>query len=111
MGTLIYDGECVEFEDRVLLHLQALIAIRLRRREPFLLSWHPADAFPAARMSMWIDNALPMRFRFGSAATGPLNDGWLTQMNDQASRAAGLLVAPEPVGAVPPSRRGVQVSA
>ncbi|WP_456302343.1 DUF7882 family protein, partial [Streptomyces bacillaris] len=38
MGALIYDGQSFEFDDRALAHLQAVITMKLRRREPFLLT-------------------------------------------------------------------------
>ena len=40
MGRLIYDNTtAVEFDDRVLAHLQLVIGTKLRRGEGFFLNW------------------------------------------------------------------------
>ncbi|MEY9954148.1 hypothetical protein [Leifsonia sp. EB34] len=96
MGTLTYDGETVSFEDRTLAHLQAAITTKLRRREPFLLSWKCDEAGLPARTSLWIDNAIPIRYAFERADLGGLNTAWLNSMIEMAGRTSGLLVTDEP---------------
>ena len=44
MGSLTYDGIVVQFEDRVLTHLQIVIVQKLRKGESFLMSWRDADS-------------------------------------------------------------------
>ena len=39
MGSLQYDSQVFPVDDRMLLHVQTVIAVKLRRKEPFLLSW------------------------------------------------------------------------
>uniref|UniRef100_UPI000A6C64CB DUF7882 family protein n=1 Tax=Microbacterium mangrovi TaxID=1348253 RepID=UPI000A6C64CB len=40
MGRLTYEHDIrVEFEDRLLLHLQQVITNKLRRDEPFVFTW------------------------------------------------------------------------
>jgi hypothetical protein len=95
MGTLTYGGDEFSFDDRTLAHLQAALTLKLRRREPFLLSWVPQEGEPARR-SLWIDNAIPIRYDFDQAELGRLNDAWLNSMVEMASRASGLLVTEEP---------------
>jgi hypothetical protein len=96
MGTLTYHGERFSFDDRTLAHLQAVLTLKLRRREPFLLSWLPQGAADAARISLWIDNAIPIRYDFDETDPGRLNDAWLNSMVEMAGRASGLLVTVEP---------------
>ena len=96
MGTLTYNGDSFTFDDRTLAHLQAALTLKLRRREPFLLSWVPQEAGDFARTSLWIDNAIPIRYDFDQADPGRLNDAWLNSMVEMASRASGLLVTEEP---------------
>lgn len=96
MGTLTYDGESFTFDDRTLAHLQAAVTLKLRRREPFLLSWASQEAGDSARTSLWIDNAIPIRYDFDQAEPGRLNDAWLNSMVEMASRASGILVTEEP---------------
>lgn len=96
MGTLTYDGEIFTFEDRTLAHLQAAITLKLRRREPFLLSWTPEGPGEPARRSLWIDNSIAIRYEFEVADTGRLSDSWLNTMVELASRASGLVLTEEP---------------
>jgi hypothetical protein len=99
MGALIYDGQSFEFEDRALAHLQAVITMKLRRREPFLLTWTRDEADltdPVGRHALWIDNAIPLRYEFESPTPERLDDQWLNTLADLASRASGLHFAPQP---------------
>lgn len=96
MGTLTYDGDTITFEDRTLAHLQAAITTKLRRREPFLMSWRCDEPGLPARMSLWIDNAIPIRYEFERADLGGLNGAWLNSMLEMAGRTSGLLVTEEP---------------
>lgn len=96
MGTLTYDGERFTFDDRTLAHLQAALTLKLRRREPFLLSWVPQEPIESARTSLWIDNAIPIRYDFDQTEPGRLNEAWLNSMVEMAGRASGLLVTEEP---------------
>lgn len=104
MGVLVYDGEGFEFEDRVLAHIQAVITVKLRRREPFLLSWTTEHSTPA-KHSVWIDNAIPLRYSFSRNSAERLNDAWLELMMEMASRSAGVIVPPEPVEVTSLSKR------
>lgn len=96
MGTLIYDGERIDFEDRALAHLQAAITTKLRRREPFLISWTRGEPGGPARRSLWIDNAIPIRYDFDRSDVGSMNTAWLSSMVEMAGRTSGLLVTEEP---------------
>lgn len=96
MGTLTYDGETISFDDRTLAHLQAAITTKLRRREPFLLSWRSEEPGLPARTSVWIDNAIPIRYEFERGDLGGLNTAWLNSMIEMAGRTSGLPVTEEP---------------
>ena len=96
MGALIYDGQSFEFDDRALAHLQAVITLKLRRREPFLLTWNPDEAEPIGRQALWIDNAIPLRYEFTSPAPERLDDRWLNALADQTSRPSGLFFSAQP---------------
>lgn len=101
MGALVYDGQSFEFDDHALAHLQAIITMKLRRREPFLLTWTPDGADPIGRHSLWIDNAIPLRYEFDSPSPERLDDQWLNTLADLASRASGLVFAPQPTEPAP----------
>ncbi|MEF2975639.1 hypothetical protein V3W46_00275 [Subtercola sp. YIM 133946] len=54
MGKLVYgdSGTEIEFDDRVLTHLQIVIGAKLRRRESFFFSWKDDPAVGDGRSSI-----------------------------------------------------------
>ena len=92
MGTLIYDGaDGFTFDDRVLAHLQAVIATKLRRREGFLLLWpeRTGGAEPTLR-SIWLDPSISLQFVFARPVLPDLNRDWLTILTEKANSNGGL---------------------
>ena len=71
MGVLSYGGTDYPFGDRLLSHLQVVITTKLRRRESFALSWVPDG--DGGREALWMDNGLPIRFRYDESTVAPLN--------------------------------------
>ena len=92
MGTLIYDGaDGFTFDDRVLAHLQAVIATKLRRREGFLLLWMDRTAAPDGTLrSIWLDPSISLQFVFAHATLPELNRDWLTILTEKANGNGGL---------------------
>jgi hypothetical protein len=86
----------IEFEDRVLAHLQIVISTKLRRREPFFFSWADDPAVGDGRSSVWLDSAIPLRFRYSTPERHQLNREWLEQLTQSANQPAGLLLSTEP---------------
>ncbi|WP_348790032.1 hypothetical protein [Leifsonia sp. NPDC080035] len=95
MGSLSYDGMEYPFEDRTLQHLQVVITTKLRRRESFAFSWVPAFE-SAGRETIWIDNGLPLRFRYDEPAVPAINRDWLEVLMEGTHRPSGLTLLPEP---------------
>lgn len=100
MGTFSYGtGPIrVEFEDRVLAHLQAVIAVKVRRSEPFFFSWFDTQAVGDGRSAAWISPEVPMHFRYSSSQPHRLNRGWLESMVIAAGSTHGLVLTEEPDG-------------
>lgn len=97
MGTLIYDGaDGFTFDDRVLAHLQAVIATKLRRREGFLLLWadRTAGSAPTLR-SIWLDPSISIQFVFAHPKLPELNREWLAILTEKANGNAGLMLDDE----------------
>ncbi|MGO4533839.1 DUF7882 family protein [Leifsonia sp. 2MCAF36] len=103
MGVLSYGGTDYVLDDRLLAHLQIVITTKLRRRESFALSWVPDG--DSGREAIWVDNGLPIRFRYHESAISPLNREWLEVLMDGTHRPNGLLVAPEPARQTDQARR------
>ena len=98
MGKLIY-GQLVsaEFEDRLLAHLEIVMAAKLRRTEGFLFSWKEEPGGSAAgRTTVWVHPSLPIVFKYSGSRTPSINRTWIETLSISASSAGGLRVLPEP---------------
>lgn len=95
MGTLQYDGVLVEFDDRLLMHLQIVIVQKIRRGESFLMSWRDAAETGDGHSAIWIHPAQNLFFKFQGSRTPAINKQWLDQLMMSANSARGLLVMRE----------------
>ncbi len=98
MGQMLYGSppEILEFEDRVLAHLDMVIIAKLRRDEKFTLTWEKDIDGVAHRCTIWLHPAIPLVFKFDSTERQPLNKAWLEDLMNTANTGAGLHVVPEP---------------
>lgn len=98
MGTLVYGSGAlkVEFDDRVLAHIQAVVGVKVRRNERFFLSWFDTQAVGDGRSAVWIAPEIPLAFRFTSLAQHRLNRPWVEAMILAAGGPAGLVLTQEP---------------
>lgn len=97
MGTLIYDGaDGFTFDDRVLAHLQAVVATKLRRQEGFLLIWTDRTGGTTATLrSIWLDPSISLQFVFTHPQLPELNRDWLTILTEKANSNTGLTLEDE----------------
>ncbi|HEY5229456.1 MAG TPA: ATP-dependent DNA ligase [Galbitalea sp.] len=98
MGKLLYGSSRVEieFDDRVLAHLQLVLSPKLRRHEGFFFSWRDDPAIGDGRSSIWLETSIPLFFRFASAERHQLNREWLEELTQSANQPAGLNLSAEP---------------
>jgi hypothetical protein len=96
MGTLQYDGVLVEFDDRLLAHLQIVIVGKIRRGESFLMSWRDASETGNGHSAVWIHPAQNLYFKFAGGRNAAINQEWLSQLTDSANSARGMLITREP---------------
>jgi hypothetical protein len=98
MGKLLYGNSEleIEFDDRVLAHLQVVIGAKLRRHEGFYFSWRDDPAIGDGRSSIWLETSIPLMFRFTSAVRQELSQEWLEQLRHSSNQTQGLLLTPEP---------------
>lgn len=92
MGTLTYDGAIVEFEDRLLAHLQIIIVQKFRRQESFVMSWLDALAVGDGRSSVWMTPTSPVYFRFAGSRVPEIDRHWLDVLGESAAGSSGLIV-------------------
>ena len=98
MGTFVYGSGAlrVEFDDRVLAHLQAVIGVKVRRNERFFFSWFDTQAVGDGRSAAWIAPEVPLAFRFTSPNQHRHNRPWVESMILSAGSPAGLVLTQEP---------------
>jgi hypothetical protein len=100
MGKLVYGAGAVEveFDDRALLHLQIVIANKLRLGESFMFSWRDDTSVGDGRSTIWIDRSIPLHFKFYGSKVPSVNPLWLDMLGASANSGTGLLLSPEPNG-------------
>jgi len=104
MGRLTYARTVtVDFEDRVLAHLQLVIGAKLRRGESFHFSWREEAAAGSGRTTLWLHPHVSLVFRFWAGKAPEINRGWVDALMTAANSNAGLSVLAEP--ASPAGRR------
>jgi hypothetical protein len=98
MGMMFYGDSKIEivFDDRPLLHLQTVIAAKLRRKELMFFSWRDDPAVGDGRSSIWISPEIPLMFQYDSVAREPLNREWLEELSKLANSTTGLMLTDEP---------------
>jgi hypothetical protein len=96
MGKLIYDGIEIEFDDRVLTHLQIVIGSKLRRGEGFFFSWHDSADIGDGRSSIWLHDSIPLYFKFFGGHSPNINRQWIETLTLSANSGFGLLLSAEP---------------
>jgi len=101
MGRLTYDGiVAVDFEDRVLAHLQLVIGNKMRRGENFHFTWRDDDSVGDGRTIVWIHSRVSMVYKFWGGKAPEINRAWVDALMNAANSAAGLHLVPEPAHAV-----------
>lgn len=103
MGTLVYDSRPIQFEDRLLAHLQAVIAAKLCRCESLVMSWRdPADA--GARLnSVWLHRSIALYFRYDGSRPPTIDKVLLARLTSAANSPHGLTITGPASHERPPS--------
>lgn len=95
MGTMVHGNMSVDFEDRLLTHLQIVIVQRFRRNEPLIISWLDATTVGDGRSSMWMTPTLPVYFKFAGSRVPTINQDWLHTLTESATSSTGLILTTE----------------
>ncbi|MRG60997.1 ATP-dependent DNA ligase [Agromyces sp. CFH 90414] len=108
MGKLSYDSTLgVDFDDRVLAHLQLVIGAKLRRSESFFFSWRDDPAIGDGRSSLWMHPTIPLVFKYAGGRPPSINRAWIEALMETANAPSGLVIVPEPTaGSTTPSAEG-----
>lgn len=94
MGDLYYGAARtrIHMDDRTLAHVSAVVTAKLRRSEPFLLSWLDDDAIGDGRSAVWLHQACDLHYKFEASEHVDLDRALLERMSRAASSAQGLLL-------------------
>lgn len=92
MGTMVHGNMSVDFEDRLLTHLQIVIVQRFRRNEPLIVSWLDSATVGDGRSSMWMTPTLPVYFKFAGSRVPSINEEWLRELTQSAGSSTGLIL-------------------
>lgn len=82
-------------EDRLLAHLQVIIALKLRRGENFFLAWVNSPQAGAGRFVLWIDNGVPIFCEYEGERIPTINREWIDTLAASAATNYGLQITPE----------------
>jgi hypothetical protein len=97
MGKLFYDSTLtVDFDDRVLAHLQIVIGAKLRRGESFYFSWKDDPAVGDGRSTIWLAPNIPLHYKYFGSRLPALNRDWILALSASSNSASGLQIVPEP---------------
>lgn len=97
MGRLTYDGTIrVDFDDRLLAHLQLVIGAKIRRGESFHFSWRDDPSIGDGRTVIWIHPASSLSYKFYGSKSPHINRRWLEDLTTAANSSGGLHLVPEP---------------
>lgn len=96
MGRLAFGNEVVALDDRVLAHLEIVMVTKLRRHEPFILTWTVDPSLGSGRVSRWVGLSTSWDIRFESRPAGPINQAWIEDLMSTANSPGGLRIVPEP---------------
>jgi hypothetical protein len=100
MGKFTYDSSLtVDFEDRVLAHLQLVIGAKLRRGESFFFSWRDDARNGDGRTTIWVYPNAPVVFKFYGGRAPAINRLWIEELMLTANSSQGLQLTPEPTDA------------
>jgi hypothetical protein len=95
MGRLVYGarGMVIEVDDRLLAHVQAVVVAKLRRNEPFALSWTEAASNGSGRQTVWLHPNVELAFEYRGSRRIDLERKTLDDMLIQANTNTGLDLA------------------
>jgi len=80
----------IEIEDRLLAHVQAVMLAKLRRREPFPLSWVESAGDGSGRRVIWVNETLELAFEYAGSRVIELDRDTLEEMTARANSVTGL---------------------
>ncbi|TFD26415.1 MULTISPECIES: ATP-dependent DNA ligase [Cryobacterium] len=102
MGKLTYDSSLtVDFDDRVLAHIQLVVGAKLRRGESFYFSWRDDPPVGGGRSTVWMHPGISLAYKYFGSKVPVLNRDWVEALSLSANSATGLQLMAEPAQRTP----------
>lgn len=97
MGKFTYETTTrIDFDDRILAHLQLVITTKLRRSESFIFTWKDDPSLGDGRTTVWVHPGANLVFKFYGSRRPSLNPAWVNALAYTANSPRGLYLVPEP---------------
>lgn len=97
MGRFTYNGSVkVDFEDRLLAHLQVVIGAKMRRGESFHFTWRDDTSVGDGRTVVWIHPFSSVVYKFYGSRAPAINRTWVEALMLTANSTQGLYILSEP---------------
>ncbi|MDX2376716.1 ATP-dependent DNA ligase [Microbacterium sp. LRZ72] len=97
MGKFSYESVVsVEFDDRLLAHLQLVIGAKVRRGESFHFTWKDDVSVGSGRTTVWIHPRCSVVYKFHDGRKPSINRTWIDALLYTANMPNGLYPVPEP---------------
>lgn len=97
MGKFMYEGVVkVDFDDRILAHLQIVVSSKLRRNEPFHFTWRDDVSLGQGRTAVWLHPRSSLVWKFYGSRMPRINPAWIEALMFAANSPNGLYLVPEP---------------
>jgi len=92
VGTLFYGASRtpVRIDDRILAHLKLVATSKLRRGEPFLVSWRDASDVGGGRSSIWVHPTCDLHYKFDGGTPAAIDQDLIEQLSVAANAARGI---------------------
>lgn len=92
MGTLFYGASRtpIRIDDRILAHLKLVATSKLRRNEPFLMSWHDSSDVGGGRSSIWVHPTCDLHYKFDGGTPAAIDQELIEAMSVAANAARGI---------------------
>ena len=95
MGKFIYDSMVkVDFEDRLLAHLQVVIGAKLRRGESFHFTWKDDASIGDGRTVVWVHPRVSLVYKFYGSRRPVINRAWIEALIYTANSPTGPVQGP-----------------
>jgi len=77
-------------DDRILAHLKLVATSKLRRNEPFLVSWHDSSDTGGGRSSIWLHPGCDLHYKFDGGTPAAIDQELIEQLSIAANAARGI---------------------